>query len=248
MKDFIISSGWFSDINNITEKGKLSNDHQKRYGGIESRSKKFSEYWLSHILNQSILPKKIYILDADSPEKISNNVKNHKLVDISKQTKNFGHGVHCQKENILCGWARGFIYGLMQAYLNDCDFVYIEQDLLLFGKDHLKNLFELMKKNKKEICYLTGEETPQMLQQSFVIIKHNYLSTFISKLINETNHRISEELKHYRIIKNDVMWSPYKGGRQRKNLHKENFSLQHMTKKEIDLYLKNGKIINLFHI
>ena len=113
MLNYIIGSGWFSDEFSKTEMGIKSNKFQRNYGGLNGRNSKFSKYWLSHILNQSILPKKIFILDADSPEEIDINVKNHHLVEISKQLKNFGHGTYCSKKYIS-GWARGFLYGAMQ--------------------------------------------------------------------------------------------------------------------------------------
>ena len=247
MFNFIIGSGWFSDEYNKTDIGRNTNNFQKKYGGVSGRNSFFSKYWLSHILNQSILPKKIFILDADSPNDLDSNVKNHKLVEISKQLRNFGHGVHCARENILCGWARGFIHGAMQAYLNDCDYVYVEQDLLLFGKNLLENIFKLLEKNNKEICYMNGEETPQKLQQSLIIVKHSYLIKLITGLLNSTDHTISEELKHYRIIKDDVMWSQYRGGRQRKNFDSENYCLQHITSEELEKLKKENKLINIFN-
>lgn len=247
MNNFIIGSGWFSDPKSITTLGKMSNDHQKSYGGIKSRDKNFSKYWLSHILEQSVLPKRIYILDADSPESIDENVINHKLIDISKQTQNFGHGVICEKYNTLCGWARGFIYGAVQAFLNDCDYVYIEQDLLIFGKKFIENMFNLLYQENKNIIYLDGDETCQKLQQSFVVVKKDFLPNLIIKLINDSNHSRAEELKHYELFKDDILWSPYKGGRQRKNLNKEFYCLQHMTEEEINEYQNNGKLFNHFN-
>ena len=246
MLNYIVGSGWFSDQYNKTQVGAKTNNHQKTYGGIAGRNSQFSKYWLSHILNQSILPKKIFILDADSPEEIDINVKNHSLVEISRQLKNFGHGAHCCKNNILCGWARGFIYGAMQAYLNDCDYVYVEQDLLLFGKNFIENIFKLLENNNKQICCIDGSETPQKLQQSLVVVKHSYLIKYITGLLNSTDHTISEELKHYNVIKNDIIWCPYNGGRQRKNLDKENYCLQHLTSTEIEKLKFDNKIINIF--
>ena len=91
MFDYVIGSGWFSDEYNKTSMGVMTNKFQVKYGGTQGRTSNFSKYWLSHILNQSILPKKIFILDADSPEEIDINVKSHRLVEISKQLKNFGY-------------------------------------------------------------------------------------------------------------------------------------------------------------
>lgn len=246
MSNYIIGSGWFSDKHNKTQMGKKTNDLQKKYGGIYGRNSGFSKYWLSHILNQSILPKKIFILDAKSPEELDINVKNHNLVEISKQLKNFGHGAYCIKNNILCGWARGFLYGAMQAYLNDCDYVYVEQDLLLFGEKFIENVFKLLEKKNKQICCIDGNETPQKIQQSFIVVKHSYLIKYINGLLNSTDHTISEELKHYNIIKDDIMWCPYKGGRQRINLDKQNYCLQHLTSEEIEKLKNDNKIINVF--
>lgn len=247
MINYIIGSGWFSDEFNKTDLGKKTNLHQKYRGGTSGRNSRFSKYWLSHILSQSILPKKIFILDADSPDEIDINVKNHSLVEISKQLKNFGHGAICEKYNILCGWARGFLHGAMQAYLNDCDYVYVEQDLLLFGKNFIENIFLLLEKNKKKICYLNGEETCQLLQQSLVIVKHCYLIKLITNLLNSKDHTISEEAKHYNVVKTDIMWCQYRGGRQRKNLNKEYYCLQYLTEEEINTLKNENKLINIFN-
>ena len=244
MYSYIIGSGWFSDEYNKTPLGKETNYHQRNYGGCIGRKPTFSKYWLSHIMNQSILPKKIFILDADSPEEIDINVKNHTLVEMSKQLKNFGHGAYCAKYNILCGWARGFLHGAMQAYINDCDYVYVEQDLLIFGKNFIENVFKLMEKTNKEVCFIDGDETPQKLQQSFIVVKHSYLIKYITGLLGSANNNISEELKHYNVVKNDIMWCQYRGGRQRKKLNEEYFCLQHLTSKELEK-LKD-KLINIF--
>ena len=50
--NFLVSSGWFSDINNKTQLSKKFSEHIKKgkYGSFQSRTSKFSEYWLSSIL------------------------------------------------------------------------------------------------------------------------------------------------------------------------------------------------------
>ena len=57
---------------------------------------------------------------------------------------------------------------------------------------------------------------------------------------------MSEEKKHYNVIKNDIMWCPYRGGRQRKNLDKENYCFQHLDSKELAKLKNDNKLINLF--
>ena len=236
--NFLISSGWFSDVEKKSLMGKITGEHlekKEKYGCLKTRSPEFSEKWLSSILNQSIQPKKISILDACSVDKMSDAIYNNPLVEVNYQLKNYGHGAYCEKHNILCGWARGVLHGAMQAYLNDLDFVYIEQDLLLFGKDFLKNIFSEMEKKEKMICYMEGSETIHKIQQSLIIVKHAYLNKYISDLLLDTNHNKPEEEKHFNIINNDkLLICPYRGGRQRKNLNNQYYCLQHLTNYEYE--------------
>ena len=41
MTNYIIGSGWFSDIYNKTELGKVTEKHQRNYGGKTSRNSDF---------------------------------------------------------------------------------------------------------------------------------------------------------------------------------------------------------------
>ena len=125
-------------------------------------------------------------------------------------------------------------------------YVYIEQDLLIFGNEFLDKIFISLNENNKHICYLTGCDTPQPLQQSLVVVKHSYLIKLITGLIHSKNHTISEELKHFRVAKDDIMWCQYRGGRQRKNLDNEYYCLQHLSTVEIEKLKYDNKLINLF--
>ena len=42
------------------------------------------------------------------------------------------------------------------------------------------------------------------------------------------------------------MWCEYRGGRQRKKLHKEYYCLQNLNEKEINSLKDNNKLINIF--
>lgn len=231
--NFLISSGWFSDINKTTDQGIITSEHQKHYGGNIGRNTIFSKYWLNSILNQSVQPQKIIILDAKSVDPLHESILNNNFTEIQTQTQNFGHGVTCSKNNILCGWARGVLFGAMSAFVNDINFVYVEQDLLMFGTDFIANIFKEMDEQNKNICYMTGDETPQKLQQSLIIVKKEFLHVFISHLVSFADNTISEEKKHYELFSDDIMWCPFKGGRQRKKLDETNYCLQHINAEEL---------------
>mgnify|MGYP000689966581 CR=1 FL=1 len=237
---YIIGSGWYSCENPTEQVDIITEIHQQKYGGKTCRTSDFSKLWLINILKYcEKLPSKIIITDSNSPDKINDFVSTNELVEIIKLTKNFGHGVYSIKNNILCGWARSVLVGAMYALLNDVDYyVYLEQDLLVFGKNWLDKMILNMIKNKKNISLYDGRETPHKLQQSLIIISKHFLQIFISKLINYQNNKVSEEHKYWDCFENDITWIPFKGGRQRKKLDKIYYSKQHMSEEELEMEIK----------
>lgn len=231
---YIIGSGWFSDEKGVSSLGKQANQHQKRYGGTAARSTWFSQYWLKSILKMDVLPKRIMICDADSIDPLHDDVLKHPLVFINPQTQNFGHSISCESQNILCGWARGVLQGAMYTYMNSVDYyVYVEQDVLLMGNACISKAIEHMNLVQKPICFGSGDETPQRLQQSFFIVKNSFLPTFISKLITWENNRITEENKYFQCFQHDMTFLPYRGGRQRQKLNPHMYYKQHMGEQEM---------------
>jgi len=226
---FIIGSGWFSDEKGVSDFGKQTLTHQQRYGGTAARSTQFSQHWLASILEMERLPKKIMICDADSVDPLHEFVLSHPLVSINPQTQNFGHGSMCESQNILCGWARGVLMGAMYTYNNSVDYyVYVEQDVLLMGNQCISKAIEHMNLVQKPICFGSGDETPQKLQQSFFIVKSSFLPQFISRLVSWTDNRITEENKYFQCFQHDMTFLPFRGGRQRQGLNPHMYYKQHM--------------------
>ena len=231
---YIIGSGWFSDEKGISSLGKQTLTHQQRYGGSAARSTQFSQHWLLSILQMDVLPKKIIICDADSVDPLHDSVLSHPLVSINPQTQNFGHGSICEAQNILCGWARGVLMNAMYTYINSVDYyVYVEQDVLLMGNICISKAIEHMNIVQKPICFGSGDETPQKLQQSFFIVKHSFLPHFISRLISWPDNRITEENKYFQCFQQDMTFLPFRGGRQRQHLNPQMYYKQHMDFQEM---------------
>jgi len=231
---YIIGSGWFSDEAGESFLGKSAKLHQTRYGGTATRNTAFSKIWLQGILNLSGLPRKIFISDAASIDSLHEDVLTNPLVHVSPQLQNFGHSISCESQNILCGWARGVLHGAMYALVNSVDyFVYVEQDVLLVGSECVNRAIQHMNCIGKNICFGSGDETPQKLQQSFFIVKSSFLPTFISRLINYDNNRGTEENKYFACFQYDMTFLPFRGGRQRHNLDENTYYKQHMTAAEL---------------
>lgn len=239
---YIIGSGWFSDESGESDLGEAAKIHQYRYGGTATRNTAFSKIWLGGIMNLSELPKKIFISDAASIDPLHEDVLQNRLVHISPQLQNFGHGISCESQNILCGWARGVLHGAMYALVNSVDyFVYVEQDVLLVGPDCVNKAIQHMNFVGKHICFGSGEETPQKLQQSFFIVKNSFLPIFISRLVTYDHNRGTEENKYFTCFQHDMTFLPFRGGRQRLYLDENTYYKQHMTVAELAMEMSKIK-------
>lgn len=232
-RKIVVGSGWYSN-----EKSTIVKD--RRWGGFASRSPAFATNWLQRVLGQSLCPIKVSILDACSPNPLPAEVADHDKVDVTRQIKNFGHAQQVARHNIECGWARGFLHGAMVAHVNSCDYVYVEQDCVLFGKDVFLSMFETLRRQDKGMCYMrdlkrhadkSGDRQP--LQQCLVAVTRETLPFVISELATQTNHRIPEEHKHYNLFKDVIAWAPFSGGRDTPSAGQKNYCRQHMTDEEM---------------
>jgi glycosyltransferase involved in cell wall biosynthesis len=237
---YIIGSGWFvcDLITNDVEK--LTVEHQHKYGGKSCRNSNFSKLWLENILYYcKKLPDKIIIVDSNSPVKLDNFVLLNDLVEIVDLINNPGHSLYCEQKGIVSGWEKSVIMGAMYALMNSVDYyVYIEQDSLVFGYNWLNIIINNMRKNNKQICFHSGNETPHKIQVSLIVVSKDFLPTFITRLIEFNDNFKSDESKLYDRFKDDLIITPFQGGRQRKNLNSMYYSKQHMNQQELDIEIK----------
>jgi len=253
---YIITSGWWS--------AKEDEDTRLiKVGDEYIRSKDFHELWYKAIKKYTN-PKKIYIIDSNSPIKPIL----HKNEEIIELIENAGHSTnHIGK---LCGVSRAHLVGMMMALANEVDYwVYIEQDALIYGKGIIEYAISKM---KKPYMFGAGFGTPQPTQQSFMIIKTNFIPEFIKNFtsIKARDNQISPETKFaiatskllgllpeklfYDIyspnLKNKIIWKlfevfknydelPFGYGRVRPiNFEDKFFYFQHGNQEEIDKFLK----------
>ena len=89
------------------------------------------------------------------------------------------------------GWERSVLQGAFQAILNDVDYyIYVEQDLLVRGKDWVERCVATLRAGKNKISYGAATEPTttvgfgaQPLQQSLVIVSRSYLPTFVQRVL-----------------------------------------------------------------
>jgi len=181
---YIITSGWWSIGDD-----KLDTREILR-GDSYIRDRDFHQEWF-RVVNRYTNAKKIYIIDSNSPIKPILNKEKEILVEL---INNAGHSTnHIGK---LSGVSRAHILGMSLAMVNEeIDYwVYIEQDALIYGENIIEKAIENM---KKPYMFGYGLGTPQPVQQSFMIIKREYILDFINRFyaITSTDNEISPEVK-----------------------------------------------------
>ncbi|WP_157922174.1 hypothetical protein, partial [Escherichia coli] len=177
---YIVGSGWWCN--------EKEDYREKCYGDNSIRGKEFHQKWYeSLLLNTS--PAEIYIVDSDSPIK-PNFDKRIKFVSLNE---NGGHSTNLTGK--YSGWMRSVIHSMSYAQCCDCDYyIYVEQDVLLKGKGIVEYCISKM---TKPFMFGLCHDHHNPLQQSFFIIKKDYIDIFLSRLylIKYNDFDISPEKK-----------------------------------------------------
>lgn len=228
---YIIGTGWWCD-------GTGEHTHSKHQKNVDktTRQRDFFNLWYAAI-EKYTTPKKIIVIDSNSP--IKPNIIN-KNVTLYSLDKNYGAALDGTRNQILSGWDRSILLSASMAYFEDIDyFVYIEQDCLIYGKGIIE---EAIKKiGNKMIMLGEGSGTPQPIQQSFVIIKKEYIPFFLMKEMNNSkeNLKLSPEQRYNIHYKNDVEFLPFGFGRKRPIKFKDKyFYSQHLNQDELKQFRK----------
>lgn len=234
MTKYIIGSGWWCD-----HMGRKDPDGNRIGKFILdcNRSPEFSKVWY-HFVNKYTSPKKIFIVDSNSPIKpdISNNTD--KRIEIVSMKKNFGSAR--QRQGSLTGGERAFLTGCFYALMNDVDyFVYIEQDCLVRGEGWIDYLLEEMKEKNSCIAFNTWP-AGYKAEWCLCVVKTSYILKFINTYIAMAPG--ISELKFDKIRKNrniNFMKIPFGYGRNRPiNFGDKYFYAQQWKKEEYEQILK----------
>lgn len=181
---YIIGSGWWCSNSNVNNRDIL-------FGDNNIRSAQFHYDWINSV-NTNTTPDRICIIDSNSPIKPPIDINNDKIIFISLN-ENGGHSTnHTGKYS---GWMRSVLQSMSYAQNCNCDYyIYVEQDVLLSGKGIIEHCIKSMKKP-----YMFGKcnTFKNPLQQSFFIIRKDYIDIFLSNLysIKYTDNQINPEKK-----------------------------------------------------
>jgi len=179
---YIIGTGWWCD-----------NSKQERECGGDDiiRSEAFHRLWHKSV-DTFTDPRKILIVDSASPVPPPVNTEDKRL-EYLRLSHNPGHcTVH---EGPHCGWTLSALLGLQYAYCCDVDyFVYVEQDVLLYGEGIVEKCIDQM---KQPYMFGSGQGTSHPLQQSFFVVHRSKMAEFVHNVqrIRAMDRTVSPEKK-----------------------------------------------------
>jgi len=118
-------------------------------------------------------------------------------------------------------WGSSIMLGAQYAYCNEMDFIYFEQDCLVWG---LNDAIKWAKHNSVNIAYGFGELSswqPGWAELSFIYIKYSFIPEFLRRLFNLECHiwnRQFENTKHpeisiHKTFEDVVTYWPFGYGR-----------------------------------
>lgn len=203
---------------------------------MQTRQAEFFEYWYRAV-KRFTNPQQILIVDSHSP--VKPNLEGKEDCQLVSMVKNFGAAIDGSSKSMLSGWDRGIIAGAAYAMVNDVDyFVYVEQDCLIYGDGIIEHAIASMPANKP-ISLGSGEGTPQRAQQSLVIIRRDFIPTFlyIENTQSKAALKNAPELRYFESYRAINHWLPFRGGRQRPvDWDADYIYLQHMSSEELDRF------------
>lgn len=183
---YVIGSGWWCD------------DSRKHAGSVNNnstdatRDQNFFNIWYQ-LIEKYTKPEKILVTDSASPIVPSGLTDGKNAIEFIRLKRNFMHAAVCDTQ--FCGWTRAFMSGAFYAFINDCDYVYIEQDVLIHGDGIVETALE----NMADADFSHGLwEHNYKTEQSFVVIKRDAIVRFIGSYMNsfgESDRQMRPELK-----------------------------------------------------
>jgi hypothetical protein len=198
----------------------------------------FFDIWYKN--TRKFTDNRIYVINIDG-EFDSEKYSNLEVVNLQENLGHIGDLIK-NKDYDLSGWTLSILIGLLLCYNNKCDFLYKEQDCLFFG-----SIDEVYRQLDYKKCKSLSYKFENWLEQSFFIVKHEFILTFVREWLNilEADYNILTEDKHNLITNkypNDMKFFDFGYGRERPFQIIENFFLQQPKIEEMEILKKNNLI------
>ena len=184
---YVIGSGWWCSANQGTAGKEFG---LPKVGHPCIRGTDFFNVWL-YFVKRYTAPLKIVVVDSASPISPPGAHTNPDYEYLS-----LDRNYHAVKKTRYNGWLRGFMMGAWYSWNCNADFIYIEQDCLVIGKDWVQAIY----KASTGRHLLVGSRFRHPLQQSLVFIPHEQIPRFLYHLA-QINKPLTCEMRFHNVGK-----------------------------------------------
>ena len=217
---YIIYTGYVKDVTPSNYAGRNAQD--------------FFNIWYSNTRKYTNAP--IHIFGPHIP--VLDNTENIKSIAEYQNLGHVGQYINGTKQGIWCGWTAGVVYGMVDAYIRNVDFIYKEQDCLAFG-----NYIDKMYSEIEDGGIIMGNYSLLPCAQSLFLVKRNYIPEVIKFLANDEDRHVLPEDKFNKIPNQKRLSFGYDRDRPF-YVEDEIFYIQQISMADMDT-LVNTKLITL---
>jgi hypothetical protein len=158
---FLIGSSFF-------DRGKFGTPYRRE----------FARQWSASIKRLSPAPSRVVII-AEGASKRPDCGDGFDVLTLTGDLGHCGQHLNGSKLHEFTGWSASMLAGAMLAYTDESDFVYVEEDCLIFGP-----AVRAMYADLGDGCLIFGrkhQSHPWMsCSQSLFLVKHAFIPTFVS--------------------------------------------------------------------
>jgi len=173
-----------------------------------------------------------YTINVVGPHKPESS-KNFNILSQYDNLGHIGEYLNGSKKGRWCGWTTGIIYGMIDAYAKNADFVYKEQDCLAFG-DYINVMYEQI--GEKGVIF--GKNLLMGVAQSLFLVKREMIPDFIGHLSLGDDKDTLPEFKFKKYNNHTIFSFGYDRDRPFKN--DEVFYIQQIKKIDMEKLEKYG--------
>jgi len=140
--------------------------------------------WFFKLWMRGVMPRRTLLLVSgeNPPPYTDGDIETAHLMKIHLQGNlgAFMELINKQKPHRFCGWTGAILQLALSAYCDESDFIYVEQDVLMFG-----DCIGQMYREIGDGGVIFGSTSGQPCAQSLFLVKHSYIPDFVRLILGE---------------------------------------------------------------
>lgn len=195
----------------------------------------FPSVWLSCLSKANPKPSSVIVLGVGG----ANNPYGDRVqfVSLDGNLGYIGSLLSGLKQNSFCGWSAGMLALAMIAYNNETDFIYVEQDCLVFG-DWVNALYDAL---GSKLGVVFGSNNLMECAQSLFLVRHSFIPQFVADYICQGPERCESNIPEAKFARLERLkpsdWGRFAFGYDRTRPFNKNdsaFYIQQVTQDDIN--------------